>query len=216
MKLAPVLYPKPIKDVKWNIPPLEFRLVGEIDDEIADKFVSFLFRCYKNKQTIIPVYIDSNGGCAYALFKMLSAIKRCPASCKIATIAEGHAMSAAAALLTAGHENFRFASPLTTIMIHDIHIEGLEGGSVQDIRVESDEMERLNTLMYEEMDTNCKQKQGFFKSLVKERELNNNNWYLNGEEAKAIGLVNELDYPEFIVDLKISYKLYKKRKREDQ
>jgi ATP-dependent protease ClpP protease subunit len=119
-----------IKECELRAPPIIIR-VNKFDEDSAKEFNQHMSIAQCTGQNVIPVVIDSYGGEVYSLMTMIDSIKasRVP----VATIVEGKAMSCGAVLLTCGAPGMRFASPHSTIMIHEVASAGR--GKVEEINM---------------------------------------------------------------------------------
>lgn len=176
--------------------------VNKFDEASAAKFFADMTEAENSNQDIIPIVIDSFGGQVYSLFAMIDCIKA--SKKKIATISIGKSMSCGSVLLSCGHEGFRFSSPMSTILIHDV--SGWEFGKVQEIKTGAQEIERLNETFYHIMDRNCGHNEGYFQKIVHD-EKGHADWFLTPEEAKKHNLVNHIRIPHFEITVKVDVDL---------
>jgi hypothetical protein len=56
--------------------PLFIRIQDNINTDTVAEFEKVLINCYKIKQKILPVVIDSHGGCPYSLISLYEIIKK--------------------------------------------------------------------------------------------------------------------------------------------
>lgn len=171
--------------------------VNKFTEESAAKFIQDLQRAEQNKQSVIPVVIDSYGGQVYALLSMVDAIKRCKKP--VATIAMGKAMSCGSVLLSCGTETMRYMSPNATVMIHDV--SSITMGKVEELKADAGEASRLNKLIFEMMARNCGHDASYFLDLVHEKS--HADWYLTAEDCMKHKLVNHVRVPEFRVKVSL-------------
>lgn len=204
MKIDPRLKtPEEFSSKCWDI-PMYLTVDGEITEESAKKFRDGLSSAedtaYRSKQKIIPIVIDTPGGCAYALLSMIDAIKNC--AVPVATIVEAKAFSAGAVLFSCGVEGHRYMGPNATLMIHSTGIGHLSG-KVSDVKVGVEELSRLNEKVYKIMSKNCGQEEDYFVNIIQNKHVD---WYLSPEEALEHNLSNEIKIPSFEVKVELSYK----------
>ena len=145
--------------------------------------------------------IDSYGGQLYSLMAMISAIRY--AELPVATIVEGKAMSCGAILFSFGEDGLRFMDPDATLMIHDV--SSMEHGKVEEIKASAEEAERLNQKVYTMMARNCGKKDDYFLKLVHKK--GHADWYLDADDAKKHGLVNQLRVPKMSIDISVDIEL---------
>lgn len=179
--------------------PFYVRIQDKIDSNIVNEFEKALFNCYKSKQNILPVIIDSHGGCPYALIALYENIKK--SKVKIATIVEGKALSCAAILLSCGNLGYRYMSKNATIMIHDVRTT--YNGKTDDAKADAKETERLNNILYKILEKNCKKEEGYFFDIMKKRRYSD--LYLNSKKCLSYGIIDKIGIPELKVE--IVYKL---------
>lgn len=154
-----------------------------IDDDIANSIVAQLLFLESDDPTKdIYLYIQSPGGfvtSAMAMYDTMRYIKP-----DISTICIGQAMSGAAVLLAAGTPGKRFALPNAKIMIHQP--SGGYSGQATDIEIHAKETlktkKRLNEIMARHTGKSLKQ-----ISNDMERDF-----YLDAEEAKAYGIIDQV------------------------
>jgi ATP-dependent Clp protease protease subunit len=108
-------------------------------------------------------------------------------------------MSCGAILLTAGTEGYRFISPNSVVMIHDV--SSVANGKFEEIVSDANETTRIQKLFYDTLDNNCKQDKGYFDKLVFNR--GRADWYMNPEECKKHNVVDHIGLPMFTYEIKI-------------
>jgi ATP-dependent Clp protease protease subunit len=150
-------------------------------------------------QPIVPVVIDSYGGQVYSLMSMVANIKA--SKVPVATIVEGKAMSCGALLFSFGTSGYRFVDKRATIMIHDVS-SGARG-KIEEIKADAKEGDRLNQLLYREMAANCGKEPEFFLKQIHDRS--HADWYLDADEALALGLANHIRVPELKLKVDVQY-----------
>ena len=171
--------------------------VNKFTEESAKQFIVDMQRAEQNKQSVVPVVIDSYGGQVYSLLSMVDTIRRCKKP--VATVAIGKAMSCGAILLSCGAEGLRFVAPHATVMIHDV--SSISIGKVEELKADAAESSRLNKLVYEMMARNCGQSANYFLDIVHER--GHADWFLTAEETVSHKLANHVRIPEFKVKVSL-------------
>ncbi len=170
--------------------------VTSFDVSSAIQFKKDIFRIFElDPKKPMIININSSGGPADGLFMMLDAMdsvlsiadqqKFC-----FVTACMGIAMSAGAVLLS--HGRLRFASPLSSVMLHQVQ-SGVFG-SLPDMDVEYDEIKKVNERVLTILNKNCKVKGG----IEVLRELVSRNRYLTPQEAKEFGIIDAIGYPKII------------------
>ena len=183
-----------IKEIELRKQPVIVR-VNKFDEKSAKEFQQDIARAHNTGQKVIPIVVDSYGGQVYSLMTMISAIKH--AELPVATIVEGKAMSCGAVLLTFGEDGMRFADPDATVMIHDVS-SGC-WGKIEELKADVKEAERLDEKIYTMMARNCGKKDDYFKKKVFNKK--HADWFMNAEEAKKHGIVNQLRVPKFNINV---------------
>lgn len=158
-------------------------------DEFASRMLSYnITEAKLNNQKSLPVVIDSYGGEAYSLMGMVDLLTN--SGLDIITIATSKAMSCGAFLLAIGKK--RYATPKSTIMIHAVR--STMRGDLDSQKNEVNQLEKLNNMAFELLDTNTNKPSGFW--LNKLAENNNNDLYLSAQEALNLGLITNIGTPE--------------------
>lgn len=186
-----------IKEIELRKSPVIIR-VNKFDEENAKKFDQEIAQAHNTGQKVIPVVIDSYGGEVYSLMSMISAIKH--AELPVATIVEGKAMSCGAILFTCGKEGMRFMDPNATLMIHDV--SSVELGKVEEVKAGAAEADRLNSIVYKMMASNCGKKEDYFLKIVDQKK--HADWFLDADEALKHNIANQLRVPKMTVDVSVN------------
>lgn len=154
-----------------------------IDDQVANLVVAQLL--YLNSQDPnkqIDMYINSPGGVVYAGLAIFDAMRMI--SAPVSTVSVGFSGSMATALLTCGTKGKRYALPHSTIHMHPTG--GGAKGYTEDVRIATREQERLQIQLFHIMGKNT----GHSWQEVEEFFIRDK--YLNSEQAKEYGLVDEV------------------------
>lgn len=92
---------------------------GSIKEDTGAQFLEQMTALeYSDHTKPITVYVDTYGGSVDAALLMYDVIKTC--SCPINTVGMGKVMSAGVLLLAAGDKGYRYISPNTRVMIHEV------------------------------------------------------------------------------------------------
>ena len=156
---------------------------GLIDDNLANSIVAQLLHLEgEDPERDIYMYINSPGGIissGLAIYDTMQYIKP-----KVSTICIGQAASMAAVLLAAGSPGKRTALPNSRIMIHQ-PLGGFEG-QASDIEIQAKEIlylrERMNEILHFHTGQDIK----------KIREDTERNYYMDDQEAKSYGIIDEV------------------------
>jgi ATP-dependent Clp protease protease subunit len=169
--------------------PHVIRFMGDFTEDSAKDFVQQFTRAVNMRQPIIPIVIDSYGGEVMSLMHMISIIRTSPVP--VATIMMGKAMSCGAILLSCGTKGYRYVSPDSTLLVHEI--SGGARGKTVDVLNRSEHMKRLNQRSMELLSTNCGQHKDFFANKI--HENGHADLYFSPEESVAIGIADHVGTP---------------------
>lgn len=167
---------------------LENRIIfitGEIDDAVANTVVAqLIYLESKDPEKDVYLYINSPGGsvsAGLAIYDTMNYVK-----CDVSTICIGLAASMGAFLLSSGKKGKRFALPNSEIMIH----QPLGGahGQASDIQIQANQILKIKRKLNAILSANTG------KDLpVIEKDTDRDN-YMDAEEAKAYGIIDEVYY----------------------
>ena len=169
---------------------LENRIVflqGEIYDGNANEVVmKLLYLQSENRRKDIHFYINSPGGSVTATMAMYDTMQIL--SCPVSTYCVGLAASGGAVLMAGGTKGKRYALPHSKMMIHQPW--GGVGGQVSDIEIQANEILKTRDQLNEVLANHTGQP---IERIAKDTDRD---FYLNAQEAKEYGLVDEvLDKP---------------------
>jgi len=158
--------------------------LGEgIDDHVANTVVAQLLHLEsEDADKDIALYINSPGGvitAGLAIYDTMQFIK-----CDISTICIGQAASMAVPLLAAGTKGKRYILPNSRVMIHQ------PSGGAQGQQTEIEILAREIAYVRERMNAILAEHTG--QSIEKINEDTERDKFMNAEEAKAYGLVDEI------------------------
>lgn len=192
----------------FNKKPISIR-IQKITEESVRSLEQAISECHSVRQTILPIIIDSNGGCAYCLLAMFEMIKN--SKIKIATIVESKAMSCGAVLFSCGHPGYRYIGRNAVLMIHDIRTT--HNGKVDDIKSDAAEADRLNNLLYQIMSNNCNKEKDFFKKII--HENSHADLYLDANKCVEINVADKVGIPTLKAKIDVNYQLYIEQENEE-
>lgn len=178
--------------------PVVIRL-KKFNEDGAEKFSDELAKAHETGQPIIPIVVDSYGGQVYSMLGMISEMQRC--ALPVATICESKAMSAGAILFGLGNKGLRFMAPHATLMLHEV--SSFQFGKVEDLRVDAEETDRLNTYIFDILGKNCGKPKNYFLDLIHEK--GHTDWYLTAKEAKKHNLCSSISLPMLNVKISVDY-----------
>jgi ATP-dependent Clp protease protease subunit len=165
---------------------LENRIIflqGEIYDGNANEVVmKLLYLQSENRRKDIHFYINSPGGSVTATMAMYDTMQII--SCPVATYCVGLAASGGAVLLAGGTKGKRYALPHAKMMIHQP--SGGVGGQISDIEIQANEIIKTREELNRVLASHTGQP---VEKIAKDVDRD---FYLNAEEAKKYGLVDEV------------------------
>ena len=162
-------------------------LGSAIDDAVANTIVAqLLFLESEDPKKDIFLYVNSPGGHIHsgmAIYDTMQHVKP-----DVATIGLGMCASMASILLSGGAKNKRFILPHAEVMIHQ-PIGGVEGQAA-DIEITAKHIIKLKDMTAEILAHNTSQ------PIKKVREDMDRDYWMNAEEAKKYGLVDQIYKPK--------------------
>lgn len=158
-------------------------LGSPIDDHIANLVVAqLLYLEREDPDKDVSMYIHSPGGyvsSGLAIYDTMQLVR-----CDISTICVGMTASLAAIILCAGAKGKRYALPHAKVMMHQP--TGGLGGQASDIKIQAEEIIKTKTVLNEIIAKHSGQSVEYVQQET-ERDR-----YLNAEEAKEWGLIDEI------------------------
>lgn len=154
-------------------------------DTAASIIAQLLYLQAENPKKPISIYINSPGGSVTDGFGIYDTIKSL--SCPVNTIATGMAASMAAFLLCAGDKGKRYATPNSTIMIHQ-PLGGVQGQAT-DIEIHARRIIELKQRLYDIMSEHTGKTPD---EIAQACERDN---YLTAEQALEFGLIDKIIAP---------------------
>jgi ATP-dependent Clp protease protease subunit len=154
-------------------------LINE-NDELLEKIYDAYDLTYNRKP--IEIFIDSYGGLVYQVMGLVGIMEK--SKTEIHTICTGAAMSCGFIMLISGHK--RFCYEHGTPMYHQVSSGG--SGKVEDLEQRLEETKRLQDKL-EELTIR--------KTKISKETLDSNrkgkvDWFMTAEEAKKLGVVDEI------------------------
>ncbi len=158
-------------------------LVGPVNDQTANLVVAqLLFLESENPDKDIHFYINSPGGsvsAGMAIYDTMNFIKP-----QVSTLCTGMAASMGAFLLAAGEKGKRFALPNSKVMIHQVL--GGASGQATDIEIHAKDILKTKAVMNRILAERTGQ------PIEKVERDTERDYFLDAEEAKAYGLVDQV------------------------
>ncbi len=168
-------------------------LGGPIMDPVANSIIAqLLFLELQDPKKDIYLYINSPGGSVsstLAIYDTMQHIKP-----DVATLCVGFAASGAAILLAGGAKGKRYALPNSEVMIHQV-LGGTEG-QASDIAIDAKHIvhikEKINKILAHHTG----------KSFAEVERDGDRNFYMDPEEAKRYGIVDEIVKSKSVISSK--------------
>ncbi|KAM0327695.1 hypothetical protein ACHAQA_005990 [Verticillium albo-atrum] len=165
-------------------------LNGAIDDTVSASIVAqLLWLESDNPDKAITLYINSPGGSVssgLAIYDTMTYIKS-----PVSTVCLGAASSMGALLLTGGEAGKRYALPHSSVMIHQ-PLGGTQG-QASDILIYANQIQRVRTKLNEIMRRHLNAAFGRERYNLEEvNDMMERDKYLSPEEAKEIGVIDEI------------------------
>jgi len=158
-------------------------LTGPIDDYISNLVIAqLLFLESENPEKDISIYINSPGGIissGLAIYDTMQFVKP-----EVATLCVGQAASMGSLLLAGGAAGKRFALPNSRVMIHQ-PLGGFQG-QASDIEIHAKEI----LVMKQKVNEILAKHTG--KSLKKIEQDTDRDNFLNADEAKSYGIIDDI------------------------
>ncbi|HEY1041689.1 MAG TPA: ATP-dependent Clp endopeptidase proteolytic subunit ClpP [Candidatus Paceibacterota bacterium] len=154
-----------------------------VDDHSASLLVAqMLFLEAEDPKKDIHLYVNSPGGSISAMLAIIDTMNHIKPD--VSTICVGMAASAGAWILSAGAKGKRFALPNSTVMLHQ-PLGGAQG-QASDIEITAKNILKIRDLMVKMMVKNTG------KSAEQVRKDIDRDYWLDAEEAKKYGIVDEI------------------------
>ena len=164
--------------------------INDFDENSLQDFYEEFMRLESDPAVdVIPIFVSSYGGQVDVLTSMRDLIKSSPKP--VATIAIGKAMSCGVALVSAGTKGFRFSSPNSRFMIHEV--AGAGEGKNSDVQVAAKEMAILNKIVMSNLAEDMGKRYDWLMNQLKKRK--NSDWFLLPQEAKDVGIIDHISLP---------------------
>ncbi len=158
-------------------------LGGPITDAVANTVIAqFLFLENQDPKKDIIIYINSPGGTVTGTMAMYDTMQF--VKCDVSTICIGIAASGAALILAGGTKGKRFVLPNSEVLIHQVM--GEAGGQAIEIEISAKHIIKIKDKLNQILAKHTGQ------SLKKVEKDTDRDFYMNAEEAKEYGIVDEI------------------------
>ena len=159
-------------------------LGGPIVDPIANAVIAqLLFLESEDEKKDIKLYVNSPGGsvpATLAIYDTMQYVKP-----DVSTMCVGMAASGAALLLAAGAKGKRFALPNAEVLIHQVMAGGIEGQATE-IEISAKHILRLKDRLNQILSKHTG------KPLAQVEKDTDRDFYMNADEAKKYGIIDEI------------------------
>ena len=159
-------------------------LGGPITNAVANSIIAQLLLLEnQDPKRDIEIYINSPGGsvpAGMAIYDTMQFIRP-----DVRTICVGTAASMAAFLLASGAKGKRYALPNSEILLHQVHVGGVEGQAT-DIEIATKQIMKIKKRVNELLSNHTGQK------LARIEEDTERDFWLTAEEAKKYGVIDEV------------------------
>ena len=158
-------------------------LGGPITDVVANAVIAqLLFLENQDPKKDIIIYINSPGGTVTGTMAMYDTMQF--VKCDVSTICVGIAASGAALILAGGAKGKRLVLPNAEIMIHQVM--GEAGGQAVEIEISAKHIIKIKNKLNQILAKHTGQ------SLKKVEKDTDRDFYMNADEAKEYGIVDEI------------------------
>lgn len=159
-------------------------LSGHVREDVAAQFLEQMTALeYIDHTKPITIYIDTYGGNIDAAMLMYDCMRT--SACPINTVGIGKVMSAGTLLLSAGDSGFRYITPNTRVMVHEV--SGGSVGTVSEMEASVSESKKVQDRFLSLLSKHT----GKSKSLLLDDVLHQNN-YMSAKEAIDYGLADKV------------------------
>jgi len=163
-------------------------LASPVNDVVANSIIAqMLFLASQDSKKDIQLYINTPGGsvtAGMAIYDTMQYVK-----CPISTVCVGLAASMGATLLAAGAKGKRFALPNSQIMLHQV-AGGVQGEAIE-IEITAKQILKIKDKLNKILAKHTGQ------SLDKISKDTDRDFYLDAQEAKEYGLIDEVIKTKF-------------------
>jgi ATP-dependent Clp protease protease subunit len=157
-------------------------LAGPVDDRMSTVVQAQLMFLDSVDSTDITMHIDSPGGSVKSGLSMVDVMDYI--KCDIRTVNTGMAASMGSVLLGAGTKGKRSSLRFSKTMLHQT--SGGAGGNIQDARINFQEWEKVNKILFELLGEFCG------KDSKQVEEDASRDFWLSAQEAVDYGIIDEI------------------------
>jgi ATP-dependent Clp protease protease subunit len=173
--------------------------VNEFSDYAASQFTTAFDYIVSSCQPTVYISINSPGGSVFQLQAMRDIIRASPKP--VLGFAGGMAFSAGALLLTSCTKGYRWMSPSTKLMLHEVATSS-EGKS-SDIINDALQTEQMNMELMEILAENAGKHKKYFYNMI--RKKNNADLFLSAQECLQLNLIDHVGIPQIEMKVEPQY-----------
>lgn len=134
----------------------------------------------------ITIYLSTLGGYVYEGLSIYDAIKRLQKKYEVDIICTGKVMSMGTAIMMAVDLEHRFATSMTTFMIHEV--SSLALGKLEEMKEDVQEAERLNDILSNILINSTK----ITMKQLKDVHAHKKDWHFDANEALELEMISEI------------------------
>lgn len=157
-------------------------VAGPVNDRMSTVVQAQLMFLDSSDKTDITMHIDSPGGSVKSGLSMVDVMQFI--SCDIRTVNTGMAASMGSVLLGAGTKGKRSSLRFSKTMLHQT--SGGAGGNIQDARINFEEWEKVNKILFELLGEFCN------KTPEQVMKDSTRDFWLTATEALEYGIIDEV------------------------
>jgi len=161
-------------------------LTEDVTADLASRIIAVLIYLDTQGSDPIKLYINSPGGDIDGLFGIYDTMNMI--SAPIQTICIGEASSCAAIILAAGTPGLRMATSNSSIMIHQMWVDGAMEGTATAVEMEAKAIKNLKRKLTEMLARHSGQT---YQQVYEDCEYDK---YMTAKEAKAYGIIDKIIY----------------------
>jgi|TARA_B110000037_G_scaffold110228_1_gene127453 ATP-dependent Clp protease protease subunit len=161
-------------------------VAGSVNDQMSTIVQAQLMFLSNTAHDDITMHIDSPGGSVKSGLSMVDVMEYIP--CDIRTVNTGIAASMGSVLLGAGKKGKRASLRHSTTMLHQS--SGGFSGNIQDAKVDWAEWQKVNEELFVLLGSYCD------KTAEQVKNDATRDFWLNAEEAKKYGIIDEIIKPQ--------------------
>lgn len=173
--------------------------INAFEEYTASHFAALFNAVTNSYQPIIYLSINSPGGSVFELNQIRDLVLN--SEKPVLGFGGGMVFSAASILLSSCTKGYRWMSPSSKLMIHEVATSS--EGKTSDIISDALETQQLNDELFEILAKNAGKQKSFFKNLIKKK--NNSDFFLSAQECLNLGLIDKIGIPEVTMNVNVTW-----------